>query len=85
MIVTVYSLPVGDCIKCKAVEIFLRRRGISVEKVMLDENPEAMQYVKELGYSEAPVIVLKDGGGVIDHWSGFSIERMTELADRVAA
>lgn len=51
----------------------------------MDENPEALEYIKGLGYSEAPVIVVTDGDKVIDHWSGFSDDKLRELKELVAA
>jgi glutaredoxin-like protein NrdH len=63
----------------------LRRKGITAKKVLVDENPEALEYIKGLGYSEAPVIVVTDGDKVIDHWSGFSDDKLRELKELVAA
>lgn len=85
MLVTVYSLPSSVCVKCRAVEISLRRKGITAKKVLVDENPEALEYIKGLGYSEAPVIVVTDGDEVIDHWSGFSDDKLEALRELVAA
>ena len=84
MRVIVYSLPTSKCVKCKAVEIAMRRRGISVNKIQLDEDPGAVEFIKSLGYSEAPVIVVKDGDDMVDHWSGFSDQKISDLASRLA-
>lgn len=85
MLITVYSLPASVCVKCRAVEISMRRKGIEAVKVRVDQDPEAMAYIKSLGYTEAPVIVVTDGGEVVDHWSGFSEAKMDELRQLVAA
>lgn len=85
MLVTVYSLPTTVCVKCLAVEISLRRKGIQAVKVLVDEDPEALEYIKSLGYSEAPVIVVTEGDEVIDHWSGFRDDKLVELKGLVAA
>lgn len=85
MLITVYSLPASICIKCRAVEISMRRKGIDAKKVMVDEDAEALEFIKSLGYTEAPVIVVTEGDEVIDHWSGYSEERMLGLRDMVAA
>jgi glutaredoxin-like protein NrdH len=85
MVVTVYSLPASICVRCRAVEISTRRKGIEVVKVELDKNPDAMTYIKSLGYAEAPVIVVTEGDEVVDHWSGYSEERITSLKEMVAA
>ena len=46
---------------------------------MLNETPEAVDYVASLGYREAPVVVVTDGDKVIDSWSGFSLDRINAL------
>jgi glutaredoxin-like protein NrdH len=85
MVITVYSLPASICVKCRAVEISMRRKGIEAVKVELEKDPEAMAYIKSLGYSEAPVIVVTEGDEVVDHWSGFSEDRISALSSLVAA
>lgn len=85
MLVTVYSLPTEVCVKCRGVEIAMRHRGIKAEKVMLNEDAEAMEYIKSLGYTEAPVTVITQDGEVVDHWSGFRDEKISQLKNMVAA
>lgn len=85
MLITVYSLPASVCVKCRAVEITMRRRGIEAVKVRVDQDPEAMEFIKSLGYTEAPVIVVREGDEVVDHWSGFSDEKILALKEMVAA
>ena len=85
MVITVYSLPASICVKCRAVEISMRRKGIEVVKVLLDKDSKAMAYIKSLGYSEAPVIVVTEGDEVLDHWSGFSEEKICSLSNLIAA
>lgn len=85
MLITVYSLPRSICVKCRAVEISLRRKGIEAVKVMVDQDPEALAFIKSLGYTEAPVIVVTDGEEILDHWSGFSEEKLNALREMVAA
>jgi glutaredoxin-like protein NrdH len=85
MVITVYSLPASICVKCRAVEISMRRKGIEVVKVEVDKDPRAMAYIKSLGYTEAPVIVVTDGDEILDHWSGFSEDKISELSNLVAA
>jgi glutaredoxin-like protein NrdH len=85
MVITVYSLPASICVRCRAVEISMRRKGIEIVKVEVDNDPKAMAYIKSLGYSEAPVIVVTEGEEVVDHWSGYSEEKITSLKELVAA
>lgn len=51
----------------------------------MDQDPKALEYIKSLGYTEAPVIVVTDEEKVVDHWSGFSEERMNALRELIAA
>lgn len=85
MKITVYTLPKSVCVKCRATELSMRFKGIEAVSVRVDENPEAMEYVKSLGYSEAPVVVITDGDEVVDHWSGFSENKIASLKEMVAA
>ena len=85
MLITVYSLPAANCVKCRAVEISMRNRGIESTKVLVNEDSVALAYIKSLGYSEAPVIVVTEGDEVLDHWSGFSDEKISSLKELVAA
>jgi len=85
MVITVYSLPASICVKCRAVEISMRRKGIEAVKVEVDKDPDAMAYIKALGYAEAPVIVVTAGDEVVDHWSGYSDEKISALGEMAAA
>jgi len=84
MTVTVYSLPVNQCVKCRGVDIAMRRNEVEYTKVMLDEDPEALAFVKSLGYESAPVVVVTEGDEVVDHF-GFKVDKIKELKERVAA
>jgi glutaredoxin-like protein NrdH len=63
----------------------MRNRGIKSTKVLVNEDADALAYIKSLGYSEAPVIVVTEGDEVLDHWSGFSDEKISQLKEMVAA
>lgn len=85
MLVTVYTLPKSVCVKCRATELSMKHKGIEAVTVRVDEHPEAMEYVKSLGYTEAPVVVITEGDEVVDHWSGFSENKIASLKEMVAA
>lgn len=68
--VTVYSKP--NCPQCTAT--YRKLEGLSAEYASVDmsQDPEALSFVRSLGYSQAPVVVVRDAqGSVIRHWSGF--------------
>ncbi|MCP2286971.1 Glutaredoxin, partial [Promicromonospora umidemergens] len=56
----------------------LDAKGILYDIVDLSENDAALEYVKELGYSQAPVVVVDDQ----DHWSGFRPDKIERVAKR---
>ncbi|PAT31268.1 NrdH-redoxin [Vandammella animalimorsus] len=72
MQVTVYSTP--SCVQCTATYRALDRQGIAYEVVDLSQDSEAMAMVKNLGYTQAPVVIANDM-----HWSGFRPDKIASL------
>lgn len=72
MKVTVYTKT--NCVQCDATKRWLKRYGIDFDSINLEESPEAMAKVQELGYSAAPVVVTDT-----DSWSGFRISKLEKL------
>lgn len=70
----VYSKP--NCVQCNATYRALDAKGIPYYVVDLSEDDAALEYVKELGYSQAPVVVVDDE----DHWSGFRPDQIERIA-----
>ena len=65
--ITVYSKP--RCPQCVATYRKLNGLGAPHESV---DVSEALSFIQSLGYSQAPVVVVKDGkGAIVRHWSGF--------------
>ena len=52
------------------------RAGIQYEEINLDDNPEALQTIKDLGYSSVPVVVDADSGM---YWSGLRPDMIQKL------
>jgi glutaredoxin-like protein NrdH len=52
----------------------MKRLGIEYEEIDMSKDEAALEYVKELGYTAAPVIV---NGST--HWSGFRMEMINGL------
>lgn len=71
---TIYTTP--GCTNCNATAKALNRRGLPYRTVDLTTDPEAIGYVRGLGYTQAPVRVTDTG----EHWSGFRPDRLTALA-----
>lgn len=69
--ITVYSTPI--CSRCKLVKKWLDSRGITYTAIDLSESPADAAAVKELGYTEAPVVIVSNGDPETDiHWTGFN-------------
>ncbi|HFX3955222.1 TPA: glutaredoxin-like protein NrdH [Streptococcus agalactiae] len=70
--ITVFSK--NNCMQCKMTKKFLDQHGADFEEINIDEKPEKIEYVKNLGFSAAPVI---EAGNVI--FSGFQPSKLKEL------
>lgn len=71
---TVYTKP--SCVQCNATYRALDAKGIEYDIVDLSENEAALEYVMELGYAQAPVVVVDEH----DHWSGFRPDEIERIA-----
>lgn len=54
----------------------VRPPGAPYTVVDVSENAAALAYVQDLGYSQAPVVVISDH----EHWSGFRPDLLANLA-----
>lgn len=84
MTITMYSLPASACRACWSTERRLRSAGVEFNKVMINDNPDAFEYVAQLGHKAAPVVVVSEGDNVLDHWSGYRETKIEALARKVA-
>ncbi|GAB3619501.1 glutaredoxin-like protein NrdH [Glutamicibacter sp. PS] len=73
MSVTVYTKP--SCVQCNATYRALDSRGIEYKKVDISQDADALEYVRGLGYAQAPVVVTDS-----NHWSGFRPDMIDGLA-----
>ncbi|HEX9228560.1 MAG TPA: glutaredoxin domain-containing protein [Arthrobacter sp.] len=76
--VTVYSSP--GCVQCNATYRAMDKKGIAFK---VDDAKEADNnaMLKELGHMQAPgVIVRNSEGEIVDHWSGFRPDKVSEHA-----
>lgn len=70
--VVVYTLP--SCVQCDTTKRYLQRNLIEYEEIKLHEAPEAMQMIKGMGYTAAPIVVAGES-----HWSGFRPDKLDLL------
>ncbi len=71
--VTVYSK--NNCMQCNMTKKELTKLGVNFREINLDEQPEYIQQVKDLGFSSAPVVKT-----VSDIWAGFQPAKLKALA-----
>lgn len=69
--ITVYSTP--NCAQCKMTQRHLDALNVGYSVVDLSINQEAIERVKSLGYSQAPVVVTDE-----EHWSGFRPDKLND-------
>lgn len=55
------------CAQCDMTKRELRNRGVGFEEKRMDLDESYLAKAKEMGYLQAPVVILPDG----THWSGF--------------
>lgn len=74
--VTVYTTG-PSCARCTLTKRVLALKGIRFREVNIRDDANARRYVVEdLGYAEAPVVVVTDE----DHWSGFRPDHIDRVA-----
>ena len=76
MAVTVYTKPA--CVQCKATYRALDKKGIEYEVVDMSQDPTALNKIRGLGFTQAPVVVTPN-----DSWSGFRPDKIDELAKQL--
>lgn len=67
--IDVYSKP--RCPQCTATYRKLKALGLPFNSIDVTEDADAAAFVRTLGYSQAPVVVVREGGDIKKHWSGF--------------
>ena len=72
MKITVYSKP--SCVQCDATYRVLEKEGIEYRIIDITVDEEARNYIKGLGYLQAPVVIAGN-----EHWSGFRPDRVKAI------
>ena len=71
--VTIYSK--NNCVQCKMTKRFLDSNHVEYREINLDEQPEFVEHVKNLGFNAAPVIQTPD-----EVFSGFQPPKFKKLS-----
>lgn len=70
--VTVYTLP--SCVQCDSTKRYLKKNLIEFQEVKLSEDAQAMEKIRNMGYTQAPVVEVGSS-----HWSGFRMDELQKL------
>lgn len=76
--ITVYTRP--DCQPCKATKKKLEQLGADYTVVDVTEDADALDLIRDLGYLQAPVTVVRDGDDEI-HWGGYAPDKLRWAAN----
>jgi glutaredoxin-like protein NrdH len=69
MNINVYSKP--NCQQCTATYRKLKALGLPFNSIDVTEDADALAIIRALGYQQAPVVVVREGEEMKEHWSGF--------------
>lgn len=76
---TIELLSKNNCVQCNATTRTLDKAEATYLKIDMSQDFEALELARELGYQQAPVVLIKDSeGNITDHWSGFNPEKIAE-------
>lgn len=64
----------NNCMQCKMTKKLLDKEGADYQEINIDERPDMIDYVKDLGFSAAPVV---KAGDII--FSGFQPAKLKEI------
>lgn len=70
-----------SCVQCNATFNALDKRGLEYEVVDITTNRGSLGYLMNLGYIQAPVIIVGRLGRPDEHWSGFRPDRIKDIVD----
>ncbi|TQJ60513.1 ribonucleoside-diphosphate reductase class Ib glutaredoxin subunit [Arthrobacter sp. SLBN-83] len=74
--VTLYSKPKG-CVQCDATKRKFKKEGVEYTDVDVTQDATALEFIKSLGYSQAPVVYVSKADGD-HHWSGYDVNEIDE-------
>ena len=75
--IIVYIKPAS--VQCTATLNTFKNKGVKPTIISVHDTSPALAIVKELGYLQAPVVIVHNNGEIVDHWSGFRPDKIEEL------
>lgn len=67
----------NNCVQCSMTKKMLDKLGVTYETVNLEETPEALEMILNMGFLSAPVVIASDGNS----FAGFQPEKIQAIAD----
>lgn len=80
MVIDVYSKP--NCQQCVATYRKLKALGLPFNSIDVTEDAEAAAFVKSMNYAQAPVVVVREGENIKEHWSGFRPDLLKKYGEK---
>jgi glutaredoxin-like protein NrdH len=77
MEITVYTRTV--CPRCTVTKRKLQKHGLAYSEINVDHDEAAAQFLRDAGYTEAPVVITSDGR----EWTGFRPDLIEAIAEEV--
>jgi glutaredoxin-like protein NrdH len=74
--VVLYGKPFG-CVQCDATKRKLNKHNIHYTEVDVTQDETALNFIKGLGYSAAPVVYVSTIDGDV-HWTQFDVNKIAE-------
>ncbi|WP_050053366.1 glutaredoxin domain-containing protein [Pseudarthrobacter siccitolerans] len=74
MEITVYTRTI--CGPCFMTKKKLKKHGLAFTELNVEENEDAAQFLRDAGYTEAPVVMTSDGR----EWTGFRPDLIEAIA-----
>ncbi|OON38962.1 NrdH-redoxin [Izhakiella australiensis] len=68
-----------NCVQCNATKNAMDSKGLPYELIHLDNDPQAVESLRNLGYRQAPVVMANE-----EHWSGFRPDKIAALQAQLA-
>lgn len=78
MTVEIYGKP--QCVQCDATVRHAKRKNIDYEYFQFSDHDIAQEIAREAGYMSAPVVIVKDDAGeIVNHWAGYSPDKLNAV------
>lgn len=78
--ITVYSKP--NCPQCTATYRKLKALGLPHNSIDVTEDADSLAFIRALGYQQAPVVVVREGAQIKEHWSGFRPDLLKKYGEK---